>query len=38
MRLPQMQYAGDRRSQQVLQFGGLQYGRAGGEGLRWTRA
>lgn len=32
MRLPQMQYAGDRRKQQTLQFGGIQYGRSGGEG------
>ena len=32
MRLPQMQYAGDRRKQQALQFGGLQYGRNSGEG------
>ena len=32
MKLPQMPYAGDRRNQQVLQFGGLQYGRAGGDG------
>ena len=32
MKLPQMQYAGDRRTQQTIQFGALQYGRGGGEG------
>ena len=32
MKLPQMQYAGDRRTQQTVQFGGLQYGRSGSEG------
>lgn len=32
MLLPQVHYSGDRRSQQVIQFGGIQYGRLGGEG------
>lgn len=32
MRLPKLQYGADLRTQQTLQFGGVQYGRGGGEG------
>lgn len=32
MKLPEMRYNGDLRTQQTVQFGGLQYGRSGADG------